>query len=151
MLTRSKVTEQDLVMVTGASGGVGSAAVQLAKARGAKVIAITSLLKASKLQEIGADQTIYSDDDYVEYLGKDSVDVVIDLVAGHKWPTLLEVLRTGGRYAVAGAIGGPIVELDVRTLYLKDISIFGCTMLEPQVFKKPNRLYRRRADQTVDF
>ena len=39
-----------------------------------------------------------------------------------------------GRYAVAGAIAGPVVELDVRTLYLKDLSFFGCTVLEPEVF-----------------
>jgi NADPH:quinone reductase-like Zn-dependent oxidoreductase len=53
---------------------------------------------------------------------------------GQKWPTLLDVLRPGGRYAVAGAIGGPLVELDVRTLYLKDLSFFGCTVLEREVF-----------------
>ena len=62
------------------------------------------------------------------------MDVVIDLVAGPKWPSLLDVLRPGGRYAVAGAIAGPLVELDVRTLYLKDLSFFGCTVLEPEVF-----------------
>ena len=44
------------------------------------------------------------------------------------------MLRPGGRYAVSGAIAGPIVELDVRTLYLKDLSFFGCTVLEPDVF-----------------
>ena len=59
---------------------------------------------------------------------------MIDLVAGDKWPQYLEVLRPGGRYAVAGAIAGPLVELDVRTLYLKDLSLFGCTVLEPEVF-----------------
>ena len=59
----------------------------------------------------------------------------IDLVAGPQWPALLDALRPHGRYAVAGAIAGPIVELDVRTLYLKDLSFFGCTILEPQVFK----------------
>jgi NADPH:quinone reductase-like Zn-dependent oxidoreductase len=56
-------------------------------------------------------------------------------VAGEKWPQYLEVLRPGGRYAVAGAIAGPLVELDVRTLYLKDLSLFGCTVLLPNVFK----------------
>jgi NADPH:quinone reductase-like Zn-dependent oxidoreductase len=44
------------------------------------------------------------------------------------------VLRRGGRYAVAGAIGGPLVNLDLRTLYLKDLRLLGCTQLEPQVF-----------------
>jgi len=66
--------------------------------------------------------------------GSNNIDVVIDLVAGKKWPQNLEVLRQGGRYAVAGAIAGPIVELDIRTLYLKDLSLFGCTVLESGVF-----------------
>jgi NADPH:quinone reductase-like Zn-dependent oxidoreductase len=68
------------------------------------------------------------------------IDVVIDLVAGDKWPQYLEALRPGGRYAVAGAIAGPLVELDVRTLYLKDLSLFGCTVLGPEVF---NTLIKR--------
>jgi NADPH:quinone reductase-like Zn-dependent oxidoreductase len=55
-------------------------------------------------------------------------------VAGPGWPSLLDVLRRGGRYAISGAIGGPLVQLDVRTLYLKDLSFFGCTVLEPCVF-----------------
>jgi NADPH:quinone reductase-like Zn-dependent oxidoreductase len=62
------------------------------------------------------------------------MDVVVDLVAGDQWPQFLEVLRPRGRYAVSGAIAGPIVQLDVRTLYLKDLSFFGCTVLEPDVF-----------------
>ena len=112
-----------------------SAVVQLAKARGAEVVAVTSATKAAALREIGADHTISRDDDYVDCLGANSIDAVIDLVAGPAWPTLLDLLRLGGRYAIAGAIGGPIVELDVRTLYLKDLSFFGCTVLEPGVFQ----------------
>lgn len=134
MLTRSRVMSGDTVLVTGASGGVGSAAVQLAKARGAGVIAVTSPSKAETLKELGASAILDRDDDYPHELGSASVDVVIDLVAGPKWPSLLNVLRSGGRYAVAGAIAGPLVELDVRTLYLKDLSFFGCTVLEPEVF-----------------
>ncbi|MEM9630131.1 MAG: alcohol dehydrogenase family protein [Pseudomonadota bacterium] len=134
MLTRAKVEQGDIVLVTGASGGVGTAAVQLAKARGADVIAITSPSKFDALYEIGAATTLSREDDVVSKLGANSVDVVIDLVAGPKWPALLNVLRPGGRYAVAGAIGGAMVELDVRTLYLKDLSFYGCTVLEPEVF-----------------
>ena len=79
-------------------------------------------------------RTLNRDEDYVSEIGANNVDVVIDLVAGPKWPSLLDLLRPGGRYAVAGAIGGPMVELDIRTLYLKDLSFFGCTVLEPDVF-----------------
>lgn len=134
MLTRAAVKSGEIVLVTGASGGVGSAAVQLASARGAKVVAVTSASKADKLKALGADQTLDRNADYLSALDAGQVDVVIDLVAGLKWPSLLDVLRPGGRYAVAGAIAGPIVELDVRTLYLKDLSFFGCTVLESEVF-----------------
>ncbi|MEP1698298.1 MAG: zinc-binding dehydrogenase, partial [Paracoccaceae bacterium] len=134
MLTRANVRDGETVLVTGASGGVGSATVQLARARGAKVIATTSPAKAEALRDLGAIKTLTRNDDVLAELGAGSVDVVVDLVAGPKWPALLDVLRSGGRYAVAGAIGGPIVELDIRTLYLKDLSFFGCTVLEPEVF-----------------
>ena len=123
-----------MYLVTGASGGVGSTAVQLAKARGAYVLAVTSPAKSDALRELGADETISRETDLIVIPGSNSVDVVIDLVAGDKWPQYLELLRPGGRYAVVGAIAGPLVELDVRTLYLKDLSLFGCTVLEPEVF-----------------
>ncbi|XQF94326.1 alcohol dehydrogenase family protein (plasmid) [Pseudoalteromonas espejiana] len=135
MLYRSNPQQGQTVLITGASGGVGSAAVQLAKARGANVIAITSKSKAQQLKDLGADKVIFREDDLIQALGKNSVDVVIDLVAGEQWPKLLEVLKPKGRYAVSGAIGGALVELDIRTLYLKDLTFFGCTVIEPEVFK----------------
>jgi len=134
MLTRAMVTHKDCVLISGASGGVGSAAIQLAKARGAKVIAIASVNKHQAILNLGADSVISRDDDIVAALGTNSVDVVIDLVAGDAWPKFLDVLRPKGRYAVSGAIGGAMVELDIRTLYLKDLSFFGCTVVEPKVF-----------------
>jgi len=134
MLTRASVRAGERVLITGASGGVGSAAIQLAKARGAQAIAVTQASKAQTLHEIGADSIILRDRPYLEQIGENEIDVVLDLVAGDHWSELLDVLKRGGRYAVAGAIGGPIVELDVRTLYLKDLSFFGCTILEPEVF-----------------
>ncbi|MGR5287774.1 alcohol dehydrogenase family protein [Vibrio maritimus] len=145
MLTRANVASGDVVLVTGASGGVGSAAVQLAKARGATVIAVTSESKAGTLLEIGADKTVCRGQNLVEALGNNSVNVVIDLVAGPQWPELLDVMAPKGRYAVSGAIGGPMVELDVRTLYLKDLSFFGCTGLEDEVF--PNLISRIEGEQ----
>ncbi len=134
MLTRAGVSAKDTVLITGASGGVGSAAVQLARARGARVVAVTSAIKADLLRDIGAARIVHRGASLEQALGRNSVDVVIDLVAGSQWGELLDVLRPGGRYAVSGAIGGPLVELDIRTLYLKDLSFFGCTVLEPDVF-----------------
>ena len=124
MLHRTAVTSER-VLITGASGGVGLAAVQLAKRRGATVIAVCSADKATDVTAHGADQIIERGTDLVDALGAASVDVVIDLVAGPQWPQPFDVLRTGGRYAVAGAVGGPIAEIDVRTLYLKDQTLHG--------------------------
>lgn len=134
MLTRTQVSENDTVLITGASGGVGSAAIQLAKARGAKVIAITSEEKKGKILDIGADKVIGRNENLLSAIGENSVNIVIDLVAGKQFPHLLEILKPFGKYAVSGAIGGAEVKLDIRTLYLKDLSFFGCTILEKNVF-----------------
>lgn len=125
----------ETVLISGASGGVGSAAVQLAKRRGAHVIALSSLAKAEEVKALGADRVIDRNADLRAELGEGSVDVVVDLVAGDQWPAFLDILRRGGRYATAGAIAGPISEIDVRTLYLKDLTLFGCTFQEDVVFE----------------
>ena len=133
MLHRASVGAER-VLVTGASGGVGSAAVQLAKRRGAHVVAVAGTAKADAVRATGADEVLDRNADLAAAIGRDSIDAVIDLVAGPSWPRLLDVLRRGGRYAAAGAIAGPLVELDVRTLYLKDLTLFGCTFQEDAVF-----------------
>ena len=134
LLTRAGVNQQDRVLITGASGGVGSAAVQLAKRRGADVIAVANPSKADTLKALGATHVVTRDADLVDALGENSLSVVIDLVGGDQWLNLFKALKPLGRYAVSGAVGGSIVSLDLRTLYLKDISVFGCTRLAPQVF-----------------
>lgn len=144
MLTRAAVGAGETILVTGASGGVGSAAVQLAKRRGANVVASASAAKAAAITALGASRVSERDADLVLELGRDSIDVVIDVVGGRRFPQLLEVLRRGGRYAVAGAISGPTVELDLRTLYLKDLRLLGCTVLEPEVFGNLVRYIERR-------
>lgn len=111
------------VLITGAAGGVGSAAVQLARRRGAQVAAVTSPSKAAAVAELGAGETVARDG----ALPANGFDVVVDLVGGPRFPELLEALRPGGRYVVSGAIAGPIAELDLRTLYLKDLTLFGST------------------------
>ncbi len=134
MLHRAKVSANDHVLVAGASGGVGSAVVQLAKLRGAKVTAIAGKTKAQQVSEIGADAIIERDADITEFLGEESVDVVVDNVGGSTFEAMLKVLRRGGRYASSGAIGGPIVSLDLRDFYLKDLNLIGCTAWDEPVF-----------------
>ncbi|WP_353227892.1 alcohol dehydrogenase family protein [Novosphingobium sp.] len=134
MLNRAGQAAGARVVVTGASGGVGSAAVQLARARGAEVWALAGADKADAVMALGATRVAGRDDDLVATFGADSCDVVIDVAGGPQFGALLRVLRPGGAYAVAGAIAGPIVPLDLRTLYLKDLSLFGCTVLGQGVF-----------------
>ena len=133
MLHRSGVGAER-VLITGASGGVGSAAVQLAKRRGATVTAVASADKAEGVLALGADRVVDRKADLVAELGEGSMDVVVDLVGGDPWPSYLDVLRRGGRYATAGAIAGPLAEIDLRTLYLKDLTLYGCTFQEDEVF-----------------
>lgn len=144
MLTRAGVRDGETVLVTGASGGVGSAAVQLAKRRGARIIAIAAASKAAQVSRLGASQVLPRNADLVAALGKESVDAVIDVVGGEQFPSLLEILRRGCRYAVAGAIAGPLVTLDLRTLYLKDLRLLGCTIAEPELFDALVRYVERQ-------
>ncbi len=135
MLERTQVKAEEDVLITGASGGVGSAAVQLAVRRGARVIAVAGASKAAAIAALGATRLIDRGADLVGLLGNESIDVVIDVVGGGQFVQLLKILKRRGRYAAAGAIAGPIVELDLRTLYLKDLELQGCTAFEPVVFR----------------
>lgn len=134
MVHRGKVCKGEHVLVAGASGGVGSAVVQLVKRRGATVTAIAAKEKMEQVLAIGADRVIDRDEDVVDHLDENAVDVVIDNVAGPAFGSLLKAMKRGGRYASSGAIGGPLVTLDMRTFYLKDLTLIGCTAWEEPVF-----------------
>jgi NADPH:quinone reductase-like Zn-dependent oxidoreductase len=134
MLHRAKLCAGETLLVTGASGGVGSATVQLAHARGARVVAITSADKAGQLRALGADLCLGRDDDPAAELGTGSVDLVVDNVAGDGFPPRLKALKRGGRLVSSGAIAGPVVALDMRDMYLKDIQLIGTTAWDEPVF-----------------
>ncbi len=134
MVHRARVQDGERVLVTGASGGVGSAVVQLAKRRGGIVTAVAGQAKMEPVRAIGADRVIRRGDDVVAARGEESVDVVVDNVAGPAFGKLLEVLKRGGRYVSSGAIAGPLVTLDMRTFYLKDLTLIGCTAWDEPVF-----------------
>lgn len=136
MVQRSRVTSGEHVLVAGASGGVGSAVVQLAKIRGATVTAIVGKSKMEEVIRIGADFVVDRDSDLVNELGEESFDVVIDNVGGPHFAGELNTLKRGGRYATSGAIGGPLVDLDLRTMYLKDLTLIGCTAWDEPVFPR---------------
>ena len=136
MLHRARVTAGDQVLVTGASGGVGSAAVQLALRRGATVTAITSTDKVDAVRALGATRVLCRDDPLPNTTAASNIDVVVDNVAGAAFPRMLKLLRRGGRYVTSGAIAGSDVALDMRELYLNDRTLIGTTAWDEPVFEQ---------------
>jgi NADPH:quinone reductase-like Zn-dependent oxidoreductase len=136
MLHRAEVGEGETVLVTGASGGVGSALVQLAAVRGACPVAVVGAGKQEAARELGAVATV--DRDAADLAGAVAaagpVDVVADVVAGPGFGRLLDVLRPFGRYVTAGAIAGPVVETDLRTVYLKQLRLIGSSFASHEEF-----------------
>ena len=130
LLTRAGVAEGHQTLITGASGGVGLAAVQLATLRGAQITAVTSPAKADAVRDAGAQAILDRDATPPE----NHFDTIIDVVGGPGFPHLIAALKPGGHYAVSGAIAGPIVETDLRALYLSDRTIHGATYQPPAVF-----------------
>ena len=135
MLERANVTARDTMLVPGASGGVGGALVQLAKLRGARVIAMASEAKHEDVAKCGPDRILPRGPvDLRAALGDEKITVVADVVGGDYWPQLIDILERGGRYTCSGAIAGPMVELDLRTFYLRDLTFTGSTVLPQPVF-----------------
>ena len=139
MLNRANVAAGDTVLIPGASGGVGSALIQLAKRRGARTIAMCGQSKADQVRAVGPDAILPRAPSDLkaalrEAIGQDTVSVVADVVGGEIWPALLDVIERGGRYTCAGAIAGPIVTFDLRTFYLRDLTFTGATIVPPGVF-----------------
>jgi NADPH:quinone reductase-like Zn-dependent oxidoreductase len=134
MLSRASVTETDTVLVPGASGGVGGALAQLAKRRGARVIALASEAKHGDVAALGADVVLPRAPQFLRAaLEGEKVTVVADVVGGPYWANLIDILERGGRYTCSGAIAGPMVEFDLRTFYLRDLTFTGSTVIAPQV------------------
>lgn len=147
MLQRARVQKGEHILVTGASGGVGSAVVQLAKVRGAIVTAVAGASKMEPVRSIGADQVVARGSEID--LSESAFDAVVDNVVGPAFGGLLKALKRGGRYVSSGAIGGPLVTLDMRDLYLKDLTLIGCTAWDEPVFPAIISLIERNALQPV--
>ncbi|QDI93036.1 Zn-dependent oxidoreductase [Salicibibacter halophilus] len=140
MFERAAFGHGETVLITGASGGVGLALVQLAAARDATVIALTSSGKAEKVTEAGATYVVDRDSTDVEKnileVAPRGLDIVADVVGGETVASVLPLLREGGRWVIAGAVGGPIVTFDLRRLYLQNRRFIGSSMHTPAHFRK---------------
>jgi NADPH:quinone reductase-like Zn-dependent oxidoreductase len=132
MVERAECAAGERVLVTGASGGVGNAAVQILAARGCHVVAQTSPDKAAGVAESGATEVILRGRDHLTDLAE--VDAVLDVVGGDQFPQIFDRLRDYGRLVTVGAIAGPVVSLDLRRLYLRHRALLGSTMHTPEIF-----------------
>jgi NADPH2:quinone reductase len=126
---RGRLAEGERVLVHGAAGGVGTAALQVAKGLGASTIAVVSSDDKERVaREAGADQVVRADGpwkDEAKELSGGGVDVVIDPVGGDRFTDSIRVLREGGRVVVVGFTGGAIPEVKVNRLLLGNTEVIG--------------------------
>ena len=141
MLDRARVATGERVLISGAAGGVGGGLIQLCRARDAIPYAITSASKAAAVDALGAEGIALRDRGNLSaqvrsLLDGAELDVVADVVAGPLFRDLINLLRPEGRYVTAGAFAGAIVDLDLRTVYLKHLELHGSSQGTRMAFKR---------------
>ncbi|HUP34598.1 MAG TPA: zinc-binding dehydrogenase [Candidatus Limnocylindria bacterium] len=131
MITRGHVKAGELVLILGASGGVGTGCVQIARNLGARIIACASSPeKLRRLKELGADHVIdYTNDDFSktawEISGKKGVDVLVNYTGGDTWVPSLRTLARHGRLLTCGATAGFDPRTDIRYIWRREVTIVG--------------------------
>ena len=142
LISRAELEPGESILVLGASGGVGHAAVQIADYTGAEVYATASTdQKLEYAREIGADHTInYASDDFaaevLEMTGGRGVDVVVDHIGAATWQDSLKALTKGGRVVTCGATTGGSPETDINRIFWNQLEIIGSTMATPAETKE---------------
>ncbi|MFC4987983.1 zinc-binding dehydrogenase [Saliphagus infecundisoli] len=137
LIDRAEIEPGESILVLGASGGVGHAAVQIAAYAGAEVYATGSTeAKLEAARELGADHVCnYEEESFADWVreetGKRGVDVVVDHVGGNTWRESIRALAKGGRLVTCGATTGPNPETDVRRIFWNGLSVLGSTMATP--------------------
>ncbi|MFW6078903.1 MAG: zinc-binding dehydrogenase [Gemmatimonadota bacterium] len=149
LITRARLRPGEDVLVTGASGGVSTAAIQIAKLAGARVYAVTTTENLDAVADLGAD-AVYdrTEVDYSKQVwrdtGKRGVDVVFDSVGESVWASNLRALAKGGRLVTYGATTGPKAETDIRLVFWKQLEVIGTTMASRSEFEAVMGLVARR-------
>jgi len=134
LVTRAQLRAGETVLVWGIGGGVSLAALQIAKLRGARVIATSSSdAKLERARALGADVTLNHRRQKVAaevraLTGKRGVDVVVENVGEATWEDSLRVLAKGGRLVTCGATSGPMAVTDIRRLFWNHLTLMGSTM-----------------------
>lgn len=135
LVQRTAPRPGETVVITGASGGVGTAAIQLCKLRGCRVIAIASASKSELLFELGAeyviDRNVPDLEAEIRAVAGGPVEIALDVVGGAMFMPLINALRQGGRYSTSGCIGAPMTDIDLRQLVYKDLQLTGATICPP--------------------
>lgn len=146
LVTRARVRPGESILITGASGGVGTAAVQIARRAGAKVFAVTGGVEnVTRTKALGAD-IVYDrfEVDFSREVWRDTykrgVDVVFDTVGEEIWPKCLRALSRGGRLVTSGATTGSRGVTELRLVFWKQLEILGSTMGTPTEFREVMRL-----------
>ncbi|WP_068158627.1 NADPH:quinone oxidoreductase family protein [Rhodococcus phenolicus] len=132
---RAALVPEETVVVLGAAGGIGTAAIQIAKAHGATVIAVVRREGTEEhLRAIGADHVVALRDGWHERIrglaGVDRVDIVVDPIGGSAFDDAVRLLAPGGRLAVVGFAAGDIPSVKVNRLLLRNISVVGAAFGE---------------------
>lgn len=146
VITRGKLTAGESLLVTGASGGVSTAVIQIGKLTGATVLAVTSgPQNLERVLELGADVAIDRlEEDFSRRVwmetGKRGVDVIVDGVGEAIWESALRTLAPGGRFVTYGATTGAEGRVDIRRLFWRQVTIMGSTMSGAGDFERVMRL-----------
>jgi putative PIG3 family NAD(P)H quinone oxidoreductase len=139
---RSALAANETFLVHGGSSGIGTTAIQLAKASGCTVITTAgSDSKCRFCEDLGADKAInYKSADWeksaIEFTNGRGVDVVLDMVAGSYLQKNLNILARDGRYAIIAFLGGTTAELNMRAVVAKRLTITGSTLRPQTVVEK---------------
>jgi NADPH:quinone reductase-like Zn-dependent oxidoreductase len=142
LMNRGGLRAGERVLITGASGGVSSMAVQMAKLAGAQVFAVTMGEKnAARVRKLGADQvydrgTVDWGKEVFQDTGKEGVDLVLDSVGEAVWPACIRSLKVGGRLVTIGATTGAAGATEIRQVFWKQLTILGSTMGSPEEYRK---------------
>lgn len=143
LMTRGNLRAGESVLIVGAGGGVNSASIQIAKLAGATVYVVgSSADKCAKARELGADVTINREEEQnwskalYKMTNKQGVDIVVDNVGAETFMDSIRSARIGGRLLVVGNTSGPFVEIDLRQIFFRHLSIIGSTMGPHQDYVK---------------
>jgi NADPH:quinone reductase-like Zn-dependent oxidoreductase len=146
LVSRARLRLGEDVLVLGAGAGVSTAAIQIAKLAGARVLVTSSSdVKLEKAKQIGADVLInYTtqewDKEVFKLTNRRGVDIVFESVGAATWSRSVRALRRGGRMVVIGATSGPNPQEEIRQIFWKQIEIIGSTMSNQREFREVMRL-----------